>query len=123
LDPACQEIDLDTLLEDGDFFVGVFQLCSNSFDALKNKHDIDFVCIGDARSIPALLEDGAFFVEMLVLLDPHSLSSKSFDTLKKDGVDRGFIGDAISIIALMEDESFFVEVLQSVLDSHSLCSK
>jgi hypothetical protein len=60
---------------------------------------------------------------MLVLLDPHSLSSKSFDTLKKDGVDRGLIGDAISIIALMEDESFFVEVLQSVLDSHSLCSK
>jgi hypothetical protein len=70
LDPACQEIDLDTLLEDGDFFVGVFQpldlhpLCSKSFDSWKNKHGIDFVCIGDARSIPALLEDGGFFVEM-----------------------------------------------------------
>jgi hypothetical protein len=60
---------------------------------------------------------------MLVLLDPHSLSSKSFDTLKMDDVDCGFIGDAMPITALMEDESFSVEVLKSVLDLHSLCSK
>jgi hypothetical protein len=38
-----------------------------------------------AISITTLLEDDVFFVEFFQPLDPHSLRSKSFDTLNKDG--------------------------------------